>query len=332
MRTLLLAGGIPLLLAGCAAASGGAAPDLYARLDAASGVLSVDGQQQATAFLVSADGEVLTAAHATAGTAPLAWESPTLGRLPLERVAADPAHDLALLRLRPPGSGKTYPWLRLAASDPPPGTLLFGFGNPMFRRRLLVSGIVGESSTSFEYLPDLALFTECRHLGGSTIPGMSGGPWVDARGDVVGVQSGGISLNGAMHGVCWAGPRAELARLVAAQRSPEVADLGCVVDSLYELGPQERKRFPAEASGALVRRLHDGSPLDAAGIPSGSLIEAVDGAALQDRDGLLRAVRAVAPGAEVTLRVRAPDGPARDCKVRTGRLVPFAKPGFAPVP
>jgi serine protease Do len=332
MKTLLSIGWMPLLLAACASASGGASPDLYPLLDAASGVLSVDGQQQATAFLVSADGWVLTAAHATAGAAPLSWDSPTLGRLPLERVAADPGHDLALLRLPPPGTGKPYPWLRLAATDPPAGTLLFGFGHPMLRRRILVSAILAESATSFEYLPDLALFTECRHLGGSTIPGMSGGPWVDAQGAVVGVQSGGISVNGAMHGVCWAGPRAELVRLAAARRSPEVADLGCIVDSLYETGPQEQKRFPGGASGALVRRLHDGSPLAAAGIPPGSLIEAVDGAALQDRDGLLRAVRAVAPGTEVTLRVRPPDGPAHDCRVRTGRLIPYAKPGFAPVP
>ncbi len=316
-------------LASCAsppATSGGAPPALHATLDAACGVLLCDGQQQATCFLVSADGWVLTAAHATMGSAPLTWDSPSLGLLPLERVAADPAHDIALLRLPAPAAGKPYPCLPIAAADPAAGTAVFGFGNPMLRRRLLVAGMLAEAGTSFEYLPDLGAFAECRHIAGGTIPGMSGGPWVTAQGDVVGIQSGGISAHGAMQDICWAAPRADMARMATGRRSPDTADLGAVTDSLYETNPEERQRFPAGAAGALVRRLHEGSALAAAGITPGSLIEKAGGIALGDRDSLLRVVRAAKPGSNLILIVRGPDGQARECTVKLGRLYPFARP------
>lgn len=334
MRLPIAAAFVSLSLAACAAQSsmGGAPLPLYHKLDAACGVLCIDGQQRGSAFLVSPDGWVLTVAHPTMGDAQLSWDSPTLGRLPLSRVAADPAHDMVLLRLPPPPVGKTYPCLPLAAEDPPAGAAIFNFGHPMLRRRMMVAGMFAENGTSFEYLPDLAVFAECRHIAGGTIPGMSGGPWVNAAGEVVGIQSGGISDGGVALDVCWCGPRQALARLVADRCSPMAADLGCVVDSLYEADADVRAHFPADAAGALVRQVQAGSALATAGIKSGDLIESVNGAALSDRDGLLRTVRGMVPGSETKLTVRAPDGKAREVMVRTGRLLPFVRPTFSTAP
>lgn len=334
MRLPIATAFVSLTLAACATQSpaGGAPPSLYPKLDAACGVLCIDGQQQGSAFLISPDGWVLTVAHPTTGDTPLSWDSPTLGRLPLSRVAADPAHDMALLRLPPPPAGKNYPCLPLATEDPPAGTAIFNFGQPMMRRRMMVAGMFAENGTSFEYLPDLAVFAECRHISGGTIPGMSGGPWVNASGEVVGIQSGGFSADGAKLAVCWCGPRQALVRLAAKRTSPVVADLGAVVDSLYETDANERAPFPPNATGALVRRVQAGSSLAAAGIHVGDLIESVNGIALPDRDALLRAVRAMAPGAETKLVVRSPNGAPREVTVRVGMLRPFGRPTFSAAP
>lgn len=275
-----------------------AGPSLYSRLDAATGVLRKGGQQQGTVFLVSADGLALSGAHLTAGDAELTWDSPDLGTLALERVAADPAHDMALLRLPPRSS--PYPFLKLARSLPVPGSRVLGFGHPMMRQRILVQGTWGDGAPSYEYLPDLQCFVEINHIASATLPGMSGGPWVTPSGEVVSVQSGGIVSDGAFMAVCWGARLPDVRRLVEGQESPDTADAGLVVDSLFEKEPKVISSFPKDAAGAVLVRTVRGLVAAGPGLEPGGLIEAADGTSIRHRDDLIRIVRAGRPGATLT--------------------------------
>ncbi len=134
-----------------------------------------DGEQIGTGsgFLVSED-HILTNAHvADAGAI-----SVRLGslRVTCEVQRTDRVNDLALCRI--PGKS-TAPILRLAAKDPSPGATIFALGSPR----------------GFENTITQGLFTAYREMDGRRVgqisapisPGSSGGPILNADGELVGV-------------------------------------------------------------------------------------------------------------------------------------------------
>ncbi len=94
----------------------------------------------------------------------------------LELLAVDVVHDLALLRT----DGLERPPLGAAAAQPPKGTRLWSMGYPFDIGLTIVEGTFNGhwQNTLYEKL----------HFTGSVNPGMSGGPTLDAEGQVVGVN------------------------------------------------------------------------------------------------------------------------------------------------
>ena len=89
-------------------------------------------------------------------------------------------YDLALLKL----DNYTTPFLTLSTSQHPrQGTKVFAIGSPLGITDSLTSGIITKSARDY-------LFTDTRIL-----PGNSGGPLIDAEGNVIGVNTAVISQN-----------------------------------------------------------------------------------------------------------------------------------------
>jgi len=87
-------------------------------------------------------------------------------------------YDLALLKL----DSYTTPFLTLSAKrHPRQGTRVFAIGSPLGITDSLTSGIITKSARDY-------LFTDTRIL-----PGNSGGPLIDAEGNVVGVNTAVLS-------------------------------------------------------------------------------------------------------------------------------------------
>jgi serine protease Do len=94
----------------------------------------------------------------------------------LVRISKD--YDLALLKL----DNYTTPFLTLSAKQHPrQGTKVFAIGSPLGITDSLTSGIITKSARDY-------LFTDTRIL-----PGNSGGPLINAEGDVIGVNTAVIS-------------------------------------------------------------------------------------------------------------------------------------------
>ena len=212
--------------------------------------------------------------------------------------------DAAALRVEGIGAGDA-PCLAFAPEDPALGAPLRLAGTALYRRGLLLGGTVARADPAFEYNPDLKTYVEVFYVDAMTAQGTSGGPWLDAEGRVVGLQSGGISLNGAFCGVAFVVPARLLRPLAAKPReAPARGDLGAACDELWEHPPATIKRFAAEATeGLLLCRLLKGGACDRAGLANGELLVSCEGRPCRFREEFIRAVRARAPGRPLQVEV-----------------------------
>lgn len=168
----------PVQLARCRAAL----PPLPKGLDEASKAavtLAVPDGSTGSAFLVSPDGWALTAAHVVGEHDEVDVLVRSGPRLTAEVVRRDHVVDVALLRV----PGRAFPCLPLGAEPPTLGSDLFVIGSPL--------GAAFDVSVSRGIVSGFRTFDGHAYLqtDAAVNPGSSGGPMLDARGDVVALTS-----------------------------------------------------------------------------------------------------------------------------------------------
>ncbi|MFW6107281.1 MAG: S1C family serine protease [bacterium] len=321
-RVLVIPIGLALLC-GCARRPPRAGLDgqaLYETVRRASVFVLSDGRHQGSGFFATADGLVVTSAHMVRGKRDgLEVVSPVCGRLEVERLAADPGHDAALLRA--PRREEPYPCLPIADRWPAPATEVFLFGDPVFRHRLLLTGFVSVAEPTYAYNPGIGGYIRVYYVTGTSPEGTSGGCWVDRRGRVVGVQSGFLNSPKAPAGIAMVAPPDAVRRLVATRTSREAATLGTRLDELWTQPLGFIARFPEATQGVLTVVPAKDGPVARAGLTKESLITAIDGKPVVYVDDVMAAVRSKTPGDSVALQVRDPgDGASRAVTVPLGAL------------
>ncbi|MDH3584971.1 MAG: S1C family serine protease [Phycisphaerae bacterium] len=321
------------LLGGCATtgASARPGPELYQKMQQASVEILRRGRHAGSGWYASPDGLVVTAAHIVgadhSGTAILHADG---SRAPATVVAYDLGHDLVLLR--GPKSAKPVAFLKTAQRMPPPTSRIYVFGSALFRHQLLLPGTVARAEAAFEYLPQTEHYIECFHVTSAVQKGTSGAPWVNADGQVVGLQSGMMVSGNAAAGIAFVTPAQAIARLVATRRSARTPSLGLATDELWEHSVEHIARFPKGAAGVVPVRARKGSAAKAAGLSANTLITHVDGQAVPYRDLYHRRVRARRVGEQVTLTVLDADKPqSRRVRLPLMELEPAVpRPAAAP--
>ena len=216
------------------AADGNAAikDGLYARLRAASLGVLVDGQLTASGFVIDETGLAITAAHVIGRKGRrVEVVSSFSERFGAQVVAVDLGHDVALLRLPTREAG--YSFLPLADEVPKPEAQVFCFGKPpTLQSAILLRGMVASDTLNFVHLGPgyVPSITMAAHIPSGT----SGGPWVDDKGTVFGVQSGVVSTHGISVGVAFAAPVAAVRRLLETRKHASTPDAGFLVADLLQ--------------------------------------------------------------------------------------------------
>jgi S1-C subfamily serine protease len=199
-------------------------------------------------------------------------------------IGDDPETDLAVIRIAAPDLSSAE--LGRSASLRP-GQLVIAIGNPLGFQSTVTTGVVSALGRSLRAesgrLIDNVIQTDA-----ALNPGNSGGPLVDSRGDVIGVNTAVILP---AQGICFAIP-ADTARFVAAQ----LIRHGRIRRSVIGVGGQTVQlprrvvhfhRLPV-VSAMLVTSVDDGSPADRAGIQTGDRIVALDECPIAGVDDLLK--------------------------------------------
>lgn len=260
--------------------------------------------------IIDSDGYIVTNAHVVVGArkaqVTILERANTLpgreGRGPVhhrglqaEIVGLDLETDIALLKV----AEKGLPALRLADSDAvEEGQFVFALGSPQGLDNSVTMGVI--SSTARQFKPDDPMFY--LQTDASINPGSSGGPLVDAEGNIVGISTLILTQSGGSEGLGFAVPSNVVANVV-----DQLRRTGRVVRG--EIGVLAQTISPALARGwnlprdwgVVIGDVDPGSAAARAGLQIGDVIQALNGreleTALQFDVGLYR------PPGEGTVRL-----------------------------
>jgi serine protease Do len=96
-------------------------------------------------------------------------------------VARDPEVDLALLEI----PATSLPQAKFAASEPHPGEMVFALGHPWGQRNVLTGGVLSAVSPARNKRGEIKVLRTDAQLA----PGNSGGPLLNAAGEVIGINA-----------------------------------------------------------------------------------------------------------------------------------------------
>jgi putative serine protease PepD len=246
-----------------------------------------------TGVVLSEDGEVLTNAHVVAGATTihvtLAGESQSRTAT---LVGADASADLALLRIDDASGLTPAP---LGSSDAlAVGDDVVAIGNALALRGgpTVTTGIVSALGRSLD--TEGGTMTGLIQTDASISSGNSGGPLVNALGEVVGINTAVATSGGgtAAENIGFAIAIDEATPVIERLRSgTEAADAGYLGVTIED--PTDGSR------GAVLTSVAPGSPAADAGLRAGDLVTAVDGTEIDGAAALAAAVRAHQPGETV---------------------------------
>ncbi len=252
-------------------------------------------------------------------------------QVPAKIVGYDANADVALLRLDP--AGLTLRPLRLGNSrDLRVGSPVAAIGSPFGEPQSLSVGVVSATDRSITSLTGFEI-SGAIQTDAAINRGNSGGPLVNAKGDVLGINSQIQTSSGGGEGVGYAVPAEIVRRTLTQLREDGTVDYAYLGVSTARIYPQLARRFRLPVtSGAWVQEVVSGGPADKAGLRAGTverrfqareitaggdIVTAVDGEKLPDENALGVALLAFKPGDTVTLRVYR-GGKPRDVRVRLG--------------
>ena len=261
----------------------------------ASAVVEIQaGNASGTGFVIDSDGHVVTNEHvvSTAQTVEVRFAK---GEEEQARViATDRSSDLAVLEVDLAGHDVDPVELGPSA-DVEVGDPVYAIGNPFGLERSLTAGIVSAVDRAIE-APNGFTINDAIQTDAPVNQGNSGGPLLDAAGNVIGVVSQIASETGGNVGIGYAVP-SDTVRSVA--------------DELLRDGEVERGylgvRLSETDDGVTLGAVLDDEPAQAAGLQSGDLVLEVAGKPVESATDVSDAVAARKPGEKVELKVRRGD-------------------------
>jgi len=257
-------------------------------------------------FIWDRQGHVITNFHVVDGAeqVEVALADHTHWRARLVGIA--PEKDLAVLRIDAPGA-QLEPLPLGDSSRVKVGQTVLAVGNPFGFDHTLTTGIVSALGRTIDS-PSGVRIQGVIQTDAAINPGSSGGPLIDSRGRLVGVNTAIYGTSGSSAGVGFAIPAATVARTV-----PQLVQHGRIVrpslgvelapDALTEaLGLAGALVLTVEAGGEAERLGLAGTRREAAGgWVAGDLIEAVDGFGIRSSGELLDWLESKKEGESVTL-------------------------------
>ncbi|MBC7351046.1 MAG: trypsin-like peptidase domain-containing protein [Thermogutta sp.] len=221
----------------------------------------------------------------------------------VQLVGSDPLNDLAVLKI--PGSGLTaVPW---GDSDQlEVGDTVLAIGNPYGLTRTVTAGIISAKERRAQ--SNAGGFQELLQTDAAMNPGNSGGPLVNVRGEIVGINS-------AIYGEAYRGISFAIPSRVARQAYEQIrregrSRHGWLGVQMADLDEEEaRSRKIPDSRGVVVLSVLPGSPAEKAGLRPGDVIRTWNGQVVEDSSALGVMVAKTPVGSEVPMEIYRQDQP-----------------------
>jgi serine protease Do len=207
------------------------------------------------------------------------------------------------------------------------GEWVLAIGSPFGLENTVTAGIVSaKGRDTGDYLPFIQTDVAVN-------PGNSGGPLLNMRGEVVGINSQIYSRTGGFMGISFAIPIDEANRVAEQLRTQGRVTRGRIGVGIGEVTKEVAEALGlSKTSGALVRSVESGGPAEKAGLEPGDILLRFDNKPIEKSTDLPRIVGNTKPGARVTAQVWRKGG-MKEISVTVGEMEPdrvakaAAKPG-----
>jgi putative serine protease PepD len=254
-------------------------------------VRSTGASAEGSGFVYDSSGNIVTNQHVVDGEQSISvkfWNGKTYTA---QLVGSDSSTDLAVIKVNAPAS-QLFPLTLGSSSKVVVGDPVVAIGSPFGLEETVTAGIVSalhrsiDSQTQFSIPDSIQTDAAINH-------GNSGGPLLNAQGQVIGVNAQIRSDSGDNAGVGFAIPsdtvRSIAGQLIANGKAVH-AYLGVSLD--------------ATATSARVARVQPGTPAQNAHLRAGDVVTSVDGTTVDSAEALTRAIDSHKPGDTVTVKIR----------------------------
>ncbi len=252
---------------------------------------------QGSGFIVDANGIILTNAHVVKDAKDVTVKLTDRREYRAKVLGADAKTDIAVLKI----DARNLPVLALGnTKDLKVGEWVLAIGSPFGFENTVTAGVVsakGRTLPDDSYVPFIQTDVAVN-------PGNSGGPLLNTRGEVVGINSQIYSRSGGYQGVSFSIPID-----VAVQVKDQIVATGKAVHGRLGVAVQEVNQAFADSfkldkpEGALVSNIEKGGPGDKAGLKAGDVIRKVGDQPIVSSGDLPAVIGQQAPGTKVTLEV-----------------------------
>jgi S1-C subfamily serine protease len=248
--------------------------------------------------LVRTDGVVLTNNHVIQGADEINLVLADGRSMPAGIVGTDSETDLAVLRV----AAEDLPAARIGKSeDLRVGDVVLAIGNPFGVGQAVTMGIVSGTGRSQLGITTYENFIQ---TDAAINPGNSGGALINARGELVGINTAIYSRSGGNQGIGFAIPVS-----VAMAVTEDILSHGRVIRGWIGVSGQDLTPALAESlglsspSGVLVAGVQRSGPAAAAGLQPGDVIVGLDGDAAGSAIEIMNAIAARRPGEQIQLQI-----------------------------
>jgi serine protease Do len=283
--------------------------------------LDIPRQGAGSGFIIDREGYILTNHHVIDAAERITVTLADGRTFRAEVVGTDPAIDVALLKI--PAS-HDLPEAPLGNSDElRVGEWVCAIGNPLGYVHSVTVGVVSFIGRKL-FDPSLDDYIQ---TDAAINFGNSGGPLINARGEVIGINS---AISSRASNIGFAVPINQAVGILPQLKTNGRVSRGYMGVLLTDVTPAlQRSLGLAAAHGVLVQDVTDGSPAERAGLHTYDVILDVEGRDIASNDELIRDISARQPGTtarlgvmrdtrRLTLHVKLAERPARDEPDRDG--------------
>lgn len=281
-------------------------------------------EDQGTGIIVSRDGYILTSSHLVHGASHVLVKLSDGHSVQAQVVGTDPPTEVGLLKIE---STELVP-APLGDSDAVAvGQWVLAIGSPFGLEQTVTAGIISAKGRA-----DLGIagYEDFLQTDAALNPGNSGGPLVDLRGQVIGINTAIASSSGGSIGIGFAVPSNLAQTVMDSLRKEGRVRRGWLAAAVQELSPGLARSFGYEGTQAvLIADVAPDGPAAKAGLRAGDIVVRCDGQPTPDAQQFRKQVAAAAPGSKAELEV-VRDGKQRSLTVELGEPPVTRRPATQP--